>query len=132
VVGDCNGGGRLVEVVSQLGTSTNEVSSFITVESLPVHRVRSWPLSGLLPLYILTSRVSSLESIEVLDELALWGLIALHCGLRSLLELRSTMLLQRMLDRFDRWCTYPVPRVATTLTLVLFLMLALHDTTMVF
>jgi hypothetical protein len=35
----CIGGRRLVEVVSRLGTSTSEVSSFTTVETLPVHGV---------------------------------------------------------------------------------------------
>jgi hypothetical protein len=77
VVGDYIGGRRLVKVVARLGTSTGEVSSLATIEALPICGVLHWPLNGLLPLHILTSRVSSLESIGALDELVLRGLVAL-------------------------------------------------------
>jgi hypothetical protein len=104
------------------------VCSLTTIEALPSHGVLHWPLNGLLPLHILTSRVSSLENNGALDELALRGLKALHCDLGPLLELGSELLLQGTLDRSSRWCTHAVPGIATTLTLALLLMLALHDT----
>jgi hypothetical protein len=78
VIGDCIGGRCLVKVVARLGTSTGEVSSLATIEALPICGVLHWPLNGLLPLHILSSQVSSLESIGALDELVLRGLVALH------------------------------------------------------
>jgi hypothetical protein len=120
---------HLIEAVTRLGASTGEVSPLTTVEAFPISGVLHWPLSGLLPLHILASRVSSLESIAALDELVLWSLIALHCGLRPLLELGSWLLLLRgTLDRSYRWCTNPVSGVITTLALELLLTLVLHDT----
>jgi hypothetical protein len=83
------------------------VSYFAATEALPVHRILHWPLSALLPLHILTSWVSSLESIGALDELALRGLVDLQCSLGSLLELSFGQLLMGTLDRFGRWHTYP-------------------------
>jgi hypothetical protein len=71
----------------------HEVSSFTTIKALPIHRVLHWPLSDLMPLHILTSQVSNLESIGTLDGLSLQGLVALHYGLVSLLELGSRLLL---------------------------------------
>jgi hypothetical protein len=66
------------------------MSSFATVEAVPIYGVLQWPLSGLLSLHILACWVSSLENIGMLDELALQGLIALHCGMGPLLELGSS------------------------------------------
>jgi hypothetical protein len=131
-VEDIIGGRCLVEAVVWLGTSTIEVSSLATIEAHPIRRVLHWPLSSLLSLHVPTSRVSSLESIGALDELSLWGLIALHCGLGSLLELGSRLLLRGTLDRSGKWYTYLRPGVVTTLTLVLFLLLAFHDTAVAF
>jgi hypothetical protein len=110
----------------------HEVSSFTTIKALPIHRVLHWPLSDLMPLHILTSQVSNLESIGTLDGLSLQGLVALHCSLVSLLELGSRLLLQGTLDWSGRWYTYLGPGVVTTLTLSLLLPIAFHDTTVVF
>jgi hypothetical protein len=44
-------------------------------------------------LHILTSRISRLEAIGAFDELALWGLVALHGCMGPLLELGSLLLL---------------------------------------
>jgi hypothetical protein len=76
-VGDCIGGRHLVEAVARLATSTSKVSPLTRIDAPPIHRVLHWPLNGLLLLHILTSQVSSLESIQALDELALWCLIEL-------------------------------------------------------
>jgi hypothetical protein len=108
------------------------VSSFATIEALPIHTVLLWPLSVLLPLPILTTQVSNLQSVGALDELALQGLVALHCSLGSLLELWSGLLLRGTLDRSNIWHTYPRPGIITTLTLALLLPLAFHDTVTVF
>jgi hypothetical protein len=67
-----------------------------------------------------------------LYELALQSFVALHCSLGSLLELSSGLLLGSTVDRSGRWHTYPRPVVVAILTLTLLLLLAFHDTMVVF
>jgi hypothetical protein len=58
-------------------------------------------------------RVSSLESIGTLDELALLGLIAVQCGMGTLLELGSGLLLWGCwigpADGVPTWCFELLP-----------------------
>jgi hypothetical protein len=72
-----------------------------------------------------------LGDVGALYELALWSQVALHGSLGSLLELSFGLLLESTLDRFGRWHTYLGPGVVATLTSVLLLPLAFHDTTMI-
>jgi hypothetical protein len=61
----------LIEMVTWLGASSCEMSSLATIEALSIIEVLRSPLSDLLPLHILTSRISRLECIGALDELTL-------------------------------------------------------------
>jgi hypothetical protein len=131
-VGSLIGGKCLIEVVMWLGRSTDEVSSLTTIEALPINGVLHLPLIDLLSLHILTSRISRLESIGALDELAVWSFVAMHGGLRPLLELGSWLLLHGTLDRSYRCCTKPMPGVVAVSTLALLLTLVLHDLVVVF
>jgi hypothetical protein len=82
----------LIKAVTRLGASTGKMPSLATIEALPIIGVLHGPLSSLLSLHILTSRISRLESIGALDDLMLWGLIALHGGLGPQLELGPLLL----------------------------------------